>query len=185
MTWIYQVLSLFKEGHPDQAAQNHFQAASEDLQRDPTISLGNLCQHSIICTVQKSFLMFRWNLLYSSLYPLPLVLALGTAENSMAPSSLQPPFINKIHPLFSTSSSPGWVIPGPEETQKQLQPYSAAEVPQRLGGTVPSTCENPTGWDALSAVWMQQGHLRMPPRSISGALSSELVTLSHCQVKNL
>lgn len=79
------------------------------LKISTTIFLSNLCQHSIVCTVQKRFLMFRWNLSYSSLYPIPLVLALGTAENSMAPSSLQPPFIDKIHSLslpFSRLSNP-------------------------------------------------------------------------------
>ena len=50
----------------------------------PTASLGNLCQCSITHTVRTCFLMARWNLLCSGLCPLPLVLALGTAEKSLA-----------------------------------------------------------------------------------------------------
>lgn len=37
-----------------------------------TTSLGNLCQGSVVLTVMKCFLMFRWNLLCSSSFPLPL-----------------------------------------------------------------------------------------------------------------
>lgn len=49
---------------------------------DPTISLGNLCQCSH--TAQKCCLIFRGNLLCSSLCPLPLVLSLGTTDTSLA-----------------------------------------------------------------------------------------------------
>lgn len=37
------------------------------------------------------FLMFRWNLLYFSLCPLPLVLSLANTEKSLVLSSLHPP----------------------------------------------------------------------------------------------
>ena len=56
-----------------------------------TSSLGNLCQCSIICTAQKCFLVFRGNLLCFSLCPLLLVMVLGAAERSLAPSFLDPP----------------------------------------------------------------------------------------------
>lgn len=39
--------------------------------QESTFSLGNLCQYSVSCTV-KCFLMFRWNLLCSSLCALAL-----------------------------------------------------------------------------------------------------------------
>lgn len=68
-------------------------AASEYLQRrrhdNPTTSLGSLFYCSIILKGNNFFLMFRWNFPYSSFSPLPLVLSLGTAENSLAtPTSL-------------------------------------------------------------------------------------------------
>ena len=37
---------------------------------------------------KKVFLMFKWNFLYFSLYPLPLALSSGTTGKSLAPSSL-------------------------------------------------------------------------------------------------
>jgi len=54
---------------------------------DSTTSLGNLFQCSITLRVKKFFLMFRRNFLCFGLCPLPLVLSLGTTENSLAPSS--------------------------------------------------------------------------------------------------
>lgn len=48
------------------------------------MSLGNLCWCSVTLTVQKCFLVFRWNRLCSSLCPLFLVLSLGTMEKSLA-----------------------------------------------------------------------------------------------------
>jgi len=54
---------------------------------DSTTSLGSLGQCSIILRGKKFFLMFSWNFLCFSLCPLPLVLSLGTAEKSLAPSS--------------------------------------------------------------------------------------------------
>ena len=57
---------------------------------DSTTSLGSLCQCSATLTVTECFLMFRGNLLCVSLCPLPLVLSLGTAGKSLAPSSSPP-----------------------------------------------------------------------------------------------
>lgn len=53
-------------------------------ERDPTSSLNNLCQCSVTHTILKCLLMFRQNLLYSRLCPLPLVLSLSTTEQSLA-----------------------------------------------------------------------------------------------------
>lgn len=47
---------------------------------DCTMYLGKLCQCSITCMAQKCFLVFRWNLLYSTLCPLSHVLALATTK---------------------------------------------------------------------------------------------------------
>lgn len=48
--------------------------------RNSRTSLGKLFQCSITYTVKKFFPVLRWNLLYSSLCPLSLILALGTNE---------------------------------------------------------------------------------------------------------
>lgn len=51
---------LFKQGHPEEDAQDHVQVASEDLHgRDSTASLGNPCQCSVTHTHKRSLLMFR------------------------------------------------------------------------------------------------------------------------------
>jgi len=54
-------------------------------------SLGHLFHCSITCPVKKFSYMFKWNLLYFSLCPLPLVLSLGTTEKSLSLSSLPLP----------------------------------------------------------------------------------------------
>jgi len=54
---------------------------------DSTTSLGSLGQGSITLRGKKFFLRFRQNFLCFSLFPLPLVLSLGTTEKSLAPSS--------------------------------------------------------------------------------------------------
>lgn len=54
---------------------------------DPTTLLGSLFQYSVTLTIKKFFLIFMWNLLCSSLHPLPLVLSLGVTEKSLALSS--------------------------------------------------------------------------------------------------
>ena len=87
--WRYLIQSLFKQGHPAQGAQDHVQMAFEDLQGgDFTTFLDNLCQCSKTYTVMKSFLIFRGNILCSSLCPLLLILSLRTVEKSLAPSTL-------------------------------------------------------------------------------------------------
>lgn len=53
-------------------------------------SLGNLCPSSVILPREKPFLIFIQNLLCLSWCPLPLVLALGATEKSLA-LSLHPP----------------------------------------------------------------------------------------------
>ena len=84
--WVHLLQPLLQQGHPAQGAQSRIQVAFGDLQeRDSTASLGNLCQCSIACTAQKCFLVFRGN---SSLCALPVVLALGSTDNSLTPSSL-------------------------------------------------------------------------------------------------
>lgn len=64
---------------------------------DFTISLTSMCQCSVIFTVEKCFLMFRWHLQYFSFCPLLLVLSLVTTKKSLAPSSLHSPSGIKIH----------------------------------------------------------------------------------------
>lgn len=49
---------------------------------DSTISLGTMCQCSVPLTIQNFFLVFRWNLLCSSLWLLPLALSLGSTERA-------------------------------------------------------------------------------------------------------
>lgn len=84
---------LLKQKHPGQGAQAHIQVDFEDIRGgDYTTSLDSVCQCSITCIVKKCFLMFRRILLCFSLCPMPLVLSLGTSENSVAPSSLHCPF---------------------------------------------------------------------------------------------
>jgi len=54
---------------------------------DSTASLGSLFQCSVTLRGKKFFFMFRRNFLCFSLCPLPLVLSLGTSEESLAPCS--------------------------------------------------------------------------------------------------
>jgi len=79
---------LPKQGHPQQAAEDHVQAGLEYLQRR---RLHNLSGQPVPVLVtlrgKKFFLMFRRNFLCFSLCPLSLVLSLGTTEKSLAPSS--------------------------------------------------------------------------------------------------
>jgi len=71
--WVHLAQPLLQQGPPQQGAQAHVQVPSGDLQGgDPTASLGNPCPRSIICTAPKWFLVFRGNILCSSLCPLPL-----------------------------------------------------------------------------------------------------------------
>jgi len=61
--------------------------------------------------VKKCFLIFMQSLLHSSLCPLPLVLALGTTEKSLVPSSLHSPFRQMLKRSPWAFSSPGWTVP--------------------------------------------------------------------------
>lgn len=55
-------------------------------------SLGNPCLCLVTFTAQNCLLLFRGNIPYYCLYPLPLPLTLGTTKKSLASSSLYPPF---------------------------------------------------------------------------------------------
>jgi len=76
---------LQKQGHLQQAAQDLVQAGLEYPRGESTTSLGSLFQGSVT-------LMFRRNFLCFSLSPLPLVLSLGTTEQSL---------VNPVHPSCS------------------------------------------------------------------------------------
>lgn len=76
--------------------------AIEDFQgKDSETSLGAEAlspkEHRILSDVKQ-------NLSCSSLCPFPLVLTLGTADNSCSPSSLHPPFIFHFYRHWSDSS---------------------------------------------------------------------------------
>lgn len=62
--WFHLLQPLLQEKHSEQGAQDHIQAALEEL----PASLGNLCLCSVTYIVKKWFLMFRRNLLCSSLF---------------------------------------------------------------------------------------------------------------------
>lgn len=101
---------LLKQGHLQQLAQDHAQVAFEVLkiskETDCTTSLGNLYYCSITCKVQNYFLIFRQNLLCTSLCLLPLVLVLGTNKKSLAGFSLHPPPFRHLYPLVTSPKSP-------------------------------------------------------------------------------
>lgn len=85
-TWV---LNIFKDG-------------------DSTGCFDSLCHCWVTLTMMKYFLMFRGNLQYFSVWPSPLVLALGTAEKSLALSIQVFLDIFKIplSPLFPWLESP-------------------------------------------------------------------------------
>ena len=103
---------------------------------DSTTSPGNLCQCLVTFTVKKCFLMLRGNFPCFSLCPLPLVLSLGTTEQSLSLSSLHPPFrylctfMRSLWAFFS----PGWTVPA--------LPTS----PYRRDAPVPSSSLQPLAW---------------------------------------
>ena len=81
-------ISLPEQEYLDKVIQEHIQAGFECLHRRRPQSLsGQPVQCSVTLTVNKVFLVFVWNLLCSSLYPLPLVLSLDITKRSLAPSS--------------------------------------------------------------------------------------------------
>ena len=73
----------------DQVTQDRVQAGFECLWRRKLHKppLGSLFSCSVTLTIKKFSLTFKWNLLCSSLHPLPLVLSLDVTEKSLAPSS--------------------------------------------------------------------------------------------------
>ena len=88
------VPALLQQGHPEQGAQPHVQAAAGDPQGGaPSPSLGSLCQGSGTRPAQQCFLRGRGHLLGSRLGPGPLGLALGTPEQSLAPASRHLPAV--------------------------------------------------------------------------------------------
>jgi len=114
---------LLQQRHPEQGAQDHVQVALEDPQGgDPTASgqpvpvLHHLRSIAVL-------LVFRGNLLCSSLCPLHLALALGTNEQSLAPSSLHPAFryLWTLLGSFWASSSPDSAVPALSLTGEMLQ----------------------------------------------------------------
>ena len=75
---------LPKQGHPQQAAQDLVQVGLEYLQRRRLHNLpGQPVPVSVTLRGKKFLLMFRRNFLCLSLCPLPLVLSLGTTEQSL------------------------------------------------------------------------------------------------------
>lgn len=80
-------------------------------EEDSTTFLGNLFHCSVTGTVQKHFLMLRWNLLYSRLCPLLLVL--GTDEKSLTVlRCILHCYLEKWVRTPWPPSSPGWTVPG-------------------------------------------------------------------------
>lgn len=103
------------------------QLSNTSKDADSTTSLSNLCHCSVTLPVQKCLLTLRLNLLCISLCSLSLVLSLGTARKSQAPSSLQPLqvfiYIDKILPELALL----------QDEQSQLsQPFLVDEMLQVL-----------------------------------------------------
>lgn len=76
---------------------------------DSITPMGNLCQCSITHTVKKQFLMFRWNILGSSLCTLPLVLSLDTNEMSLAPFTDKSHYYSSNPPALRLQNGSGGV----------------------------------------------------------------------------
>ena len=86
--WSSSPPPLPKQGLLQQAAQDLVQwVFNISREGDSTTSLGSLFQCSVTLRGKKFLLMLRRNFLCFRLYPLPLVLSLGTTEKSLAPSS--------------------------------------------------------------------------------------------------
>jgi len=76
--WVPPLQPLPQQGHPEQGAQGHVQAALGDPQGgDPTAS-GQPCASAPSLHSTEGLLVFRGNLLCSSLCPWPLILAMRT-----------------------------------------------------------------------------------------------------------
>lgn len=128
LSWVHLSQPLLQQEHPERITQVHVQEASADLQGGDSIAfLGSLCRRSITQTAREYCLMVRVNFLCSRLCPLPFVLALGTTEKSLDPSSLHSPFRYLWTRWMRSpwaSVSPGWAVTA----------FSAS--PQRSGAAV-------------------------------------------------
>lgn len=84
---------LLKPGHFQQVAQDQVHIAFDGPQGgQSTISVGNICSIDLI--VKKCLLMFRQNLMYTSLFSVLIALALDTvALANLCLSCTQPPGI--------------------------------------------------------------------------------------------
>lgn len=69
---------------PQQVVQSYAQGMARGFWTSPKRDL--LCQCAVTCTALKYFLIFRGNILCSTLCLLPLLLAEGTTSKSLAPS---------------------------------------------------------------------------------------------------
>lgn len=66
--WLGLVQNLLRQGQPDQSVQNYIQVAFEDLLGgNSSFCLGELCHYSATHTVKSAFVIFKLNLLCSSL----------------------------------------------------------------------------------------------------------------------
>ena len=93
---VPQAQALLQQEHPEQGVQGHIQAALEDLQGGSLTAPGQpvpVLHHLHSAAV---LLVFRGDLLCFSLCLLPLFLALGITEQSLA----QPPFTLPSDPQF-------------------------------------------------------------------------------------
>jgi len=80
--------AVLKECQLEQVDQRCVLLGFEYLQGWRLCSLSELCLPAFDHLHSKSFLMFRWNFLCSSLCPWPFVLSLDTTEKSLSSSSL-------------------------------------------------------------------------------------------------
>lgn len=101
-------IPLPEQEHPDEVTQEGVQAGFECLQsRRLHNPPGQPVPVSVTLTEKKFLLKFKWNLLCSSLYPLPLVLSLVVTEKSLGPC-----LVNHLHFIHSSchllSISAGW-----------------------------------------------------------------------------
>jgi len=76
-----------KQGQLEQVAQSHVQLGFEYLQG---WGLHNISQQPFPVSEHLHSLIFKWDFLYFSLCPLPLVFSLGTSEKSLALPLLPP-----------------------------------------------------------------------------------------------
>lgn len=100
-----------KEGQPELVAQGIIsQILNICKDGDPlTLSEQPVPTFDRLHRKQRGFLMFEWNFQYFSLCPSPLVLSLGTTENSRLyslPSGIYTHWLSPPSPLFSRLNSP-------------------------------------------------------------------------------